>query len=54
MPDLNGFDLDEIATALSDQDGYEHAWLVNPDTKEILFWTADSGIDGRAPTGAGD
>jgi hypothetical protein len=49
VPDLSGFDLDEIATALSDQDSYEHAWLINPDTGEILFWTADTGIDGQRP-----
>ena len=49
MPDLSGFDLDEIATALADQDSYAHARLVNPDTGEILFWTADTGIDGQTP-----
>jgi hypothetical protein len=49
MPDLSGFDLDEIATALADQDDYEHARLVNPGTGEILFWTADTGIDGQKP-----
>jgi len=49
MPDLSGFDLDEIATALADQDDYEHARLVNPSTGEILFCTADTGIDGQKP-----
>jgi len=49
VPDLSGFDLDAIATALADQDSYEHAWLLNPDTGEILFWTADTGIDGHRP-----
>lgn len=47
VPDLSGFDLDEIATALADQDSYEHAWLVNPDTGEIVLWTVDTGIDGQ-------
>jgi hypothetical protein len=49
VPDLSGFDLDEIATALSDQDSYEHAWLVNPETGEIVFWTADTGSTARRP-----
>jgi hypothetical protein len=49
VPDLSGFDLDEIATALADQDSYEHTRLVDPDTGEILFWTADTGIDGQTP-----
>jgi hypothetical protein len=46
---LERVDLDEIAEALSDQDHSEHAWLVNPDTGEIVFWTADTGIDGHNP-----
>lgn len=54
MPDLSGSDLDEIATALADQDSYEHAWLVNPDTGEIVFWTADTGIDGQTPVDLDD
>ncbi len=49
VPDLSAFDLDDIATALADHDGYEHAWLVNPETGEIAFWTADTGIDGHTP-----
>lgn len=49
MHDLRLFDLDEIASALADQDSYEHAWLVNPATGEIVFWTADTGIDGQNP-----
>jgi hypothetical protein len=43
--DLSSIDLEEIANALADQTGYEHHWLINPDTGEIAFWTADSGID---------
>ncbi|MDQ7903478.1 hypothetical protein RB614_02985 [Phytohabitans sp. ZYX-F-186] len=35
----NAGDLDEIATALSDQDSYEHRYLVNRKTGEIVFWT---------------
>jgi hypothetical protein len=49
VPDLSGFDLDEIASALADQDNYERAYLVNPATGEIVFWTADTGIDGHTP-----
>lgn len=49
MLDLSGLDLDEIATALADQTDYEHRWLVNPQTGEIAFWTADTGIDGQTP-----
>jgi hypothetical protein len=47
--DLSSLDLDEIATALADQTDYEHRWLINPETGEIAFWTADTGIDGHTP-----
>jgi hypothetical protein len=47
--DLSRLDLDEIAEALSDQTDYEHRWLINPVTGEILFWTSDTGIDGKTP-----
>jgi hypothetical protein len=47
--DLSSIDLEEIANALADQTDYEHHWLINPDTGEIAFWTADTGIDGQAP-----
>jgi Uncharacterised protein family (UPF0158) len=49
VPELCGFDLAEIADALADQDGYGHLRLVNPDGGEVLFWTADTGIDGQTP-----
>jgi Uncharacterised protein family (UPF0158) len=49
MLDLSNVDLEEIANALSDQTDYEHPWLINPDTGEIAFWTADTGIDGHTP-----
>jgi Uncharacterised protein family (UPF0158) len=45
--DLNSIDLGEIANALADRTDYEHHWLINPDTGEIAFWTADTGIDGQ-------
>jgi hypothetical protein len=37
MLELSTLDLDEIATALADQTGYEHRWLINPRTGEIMF-----------------
>jgi len=40
--DLSSLDLEEIAGALADQTGYEHRWLINPQTGEIVFWTADT------------
>jgi hypothetical protein len=47
--DLTALDLDEIATALADQNSYEHCWLLDTRTGEIVFWTADTGIDGQHP-----
>jgi len=47
--DLSRLDLEEIATALADQTDYEHRWLINPETGEIVFWTSDTGIDGQNP-----
>jgi hypothetical protein len=47
--DLSSLDLEEIATALADQTDYEHRWLINPQTGEVVFWTSDTGIDGQAP-----
>jgi hypothetical protein len=54
MLDLNSLDLDEIATALADQTAYEHRWLINPETGEIVFWTEDCGIDGQTPVDLDD
>ena len=47
--DLSSLDLEEIANALADQTDHEHHWLINPGTGEIVFWTADTGIDGQTP-----
>jgi Uncharacterised protein family (UPF0158) len=47
--DLSKLNLEDIATALSDQANYEHQWLINPETGEIVFWTAETGIDGQTP-----
>ncbi len=49
MLDLGGIDIEEIATALADQTDYEHRWLVDPKTGEVVFWTSDTGIDGENP-----
>ncbi len=49
MLDLSRLDVDEIANALSDQTDYEHRWLIDPETGEILCWTRDCGIDGKEP-----
>jgi hypothetical protein len=47
--DLNGLDLDEIVTALSNQNDYDLRWLINPVTGEIVVWSRDTGIDGHTP-----
>ena len=49
MLELSSVDLEEIANALADQTDYDYQWLINPDTGEIVFWTADTGIDGQTP-----
>ena len=49
MLDLSSLDLEEIGNALADQTDYEHRWLIDPETGEIAFWTADTGIDGQTP-----
>jgi hypothetical protein len=47
--ELSSLDLEQIAIALEDQTDYEHRWLINPETGEIVYWTSDSGIDGHTP-----
>ena len=42
-------DVEEIATALADQTDYEHRWLIDPRTGEVVLWTSDTGIDGEHP-----
>lgn len=49
MLELSGLDLEEVATALADKTDYEHRWLINPETGEMVFWTSDGGIDGETP-----
>jgi hypothetical protein len=52
--ELSSLNLGEIAEALPDQTDYEHRWLINPQTGEIVFWTADTGIDGQTPVDLDD
>jgi hypothetical protein len=47
MLDLNVLDLGEIAYALSDQADYEHCLLIHSQTGEIVYWSAETGIDGH-------
>ena len=47
--DLSSIDLEEIASALPYQTVYERQWLIGPQTGQIAFWTADTGIDGQTP-----
>lgn len=49
MLELGRLDVDEIATALSDQTDYEHRWLIDPRTGQVAFWTSDTGLDGENP-----
>ena len=49
MLDLDAFDVDEIASALADQADFDHRWLIDPKTGEVVFWTSDTGIDGEKP-----
>ncbi len=46
---MSSLDLVGIASALADQTDYEHRWLINPETGEVVFWTSDTGIDGQTP-----
>ena len=42
-------DVEEIATALSDQTDYNHRWLIDPGTGQVLYWASDMGLDGENP-----
>jgi hypothetical protein len=52
--DLSSLDLEETGSALSDQADCEHRWLISPQTGQIAFWTAGTGIDGQAPADLDD
>ena len=47
--DPDRLDLAGIADALAGQADYEHHSLIDPETGEIVFWTAEGGIDGQTP-----
>ena len=47
MLDLNALDLGDIAVALADQTDYNHRWLIDPRTGQLVFWISDTGIDGE-------
>jgi hypothetical protein len=47
--DLSGLAVEEIDNAVADQTDYDHRWMINPQTGEIVFWTADTGIGGQTP-----
>ena len=49
MLDLSRLDLEEIASALQDQEDFDHRWFLNPDTGEVVLWTRDGGVDGDTP-----
>lgn len=49
MLSLDNVDISAIADALQHQDDYEHMFLVNSETGEIVFWSRDCGIDGKTP-----
>ncbi len=49
MIDLSAVDLSELATALADQEAFEHRWLIDPASGAISVWTEDGGIDGEHP-----
>jgi len=34
---------------LADQTDYEHRWLIDPRTGEVVFWTSGTGIDRENP-----
>ena len=48
---LGDVDLDEVATALSDQTDYDYRWLIDPRTAAVVFWSSDTGVDGENPVG---
>lgn len=54
MLEWSQLDLDEIATALSDQSDDDHRWLIDPRSGQVAFWTSDTGIDGENPVDLDD
>lgn len=55
MLEIERFDLDGIAFALSDQNLYdEHRHLIDPETGKIVLWTREGGVDGTNPVDLDD
>ncbi|MEO7942567.1 MAG: UPF0158 family protein [Marmoricola sp.] len=54
MLEIGSVDVDEVATALSDQTDYDHRWLIDPVTGQIAIWTSETGIDGENPVDLDD
>ena len=55
MLEIERFDLDEIAFALSDQNLYdEHRHLIDPGTGKMVLWTREGGVDGTNPVDLDD
>jgi Uncharacterised protein family (UPF0158) len=51
---LDGIALDDIATALADQNAYEFRWLIDPNSGAVAYWTSEEGIDGQTPVDLDD
>ncbi|TWG92697.1 uncharacterized protein UPF0158 [Nocardioides sp. J9] len=49
MVDLDAINLEELASSLADQTDYDHRWLIDPQSGEIVLWTSDTGVDGENP-----
>ena len=49
MLDLGAIVVEAIATALSDQTVYDHRWLIDPRTGQVVYCASDTGIDGEPP-----
>lgn len=45
MLTLDAFDLDELASALAEQDSFDHHWLLNTATGALEYWSLDDGGD---------
>jgi hypothetical protein len=54
MLSLDGLDIDELVTALQDQEDFETCHLIDPHTGELGYWTRDGGIDGEHPIDLSD
>ena len=53
MLDLHALDIDERAMALEDQTDYEHRWLMDSRTGDLIVWTSDTGSSPMTTSFAG-